>query len=67
MDMAQLHGNGWSQDRSQRRQMTSLERWNVQECDESATARPIELRGSIYLAFCKRWAPQWIDDEDELN
>ena len=65
--MAQLHGNGWSTSRGQRHQMAPLERWKIQESDETEAARPIELRGSTYLAFCKRWAPQWLDDEDEAN
>jgi len=65
--MAQLHGNGWSHGRGRRHQAAPLERWNNQEPDETEIARPIELRGSTYLAFCKRWAPQWIGDEDELN
>jgi hypothetical protein len=65
--MAQLHGNGWSQGRGHRHQMAPLERWKTQESDESETARPIELRGSMYLAFCKRWAPLWIEDEDQVE
>jgi hypothetical protein len=63
--MAQLHGNGWSHHRTQPRQFSSPERWSIEGPDDAEVAQPIALRGSTYLAFCKVWAPVWIDEEDE--
>ena len=25
----------------------------------------IEIRGSTYLAYCKAWAPLWVDPDEE--
>lgn len=31
----------------------------------SPTSGTIEIRGSTYLAYCKSWAPAWIDPDDD--
>jgi hypothetical protein len=63
--MAELHGNGWSKKNNS---MASLGAWGRLDDDESKDKRnPIELRGMAYVAFCKQWAPHWIDEESETE
>ena len=61
--MAELHGNGWSKSRDNKNGMAPLGAWSLSKSDESEPRNPIELRGNAYIAFCKPWAPTWIDDE----
>ncbi len=63
--MAELHGNGngWSKSRDNKNGMAPPGSWSLSKSDESEPRNPIELRGSAYIAFCKPWAPLWIDEE----
>ena len=38
--------------------------WSKDMVEETGPRNPIELHGDAYIAFCKAWAPQWIDDEE---
>ena len=60
--MAELHGNGWS--KNKQRSMGPLGAWGLDD-EESEPRNPIELHGNAYIAFCKPWAPVWVDDETE--
>ncbi len=35
------------------------------EAAAAPSSGTIEIRGSTYLAYCKAWAPVWIDPDDE--
>ena len=37
--------------------------WSLSKSEESEPRNPIELHGNAYIAFCKPWAPVWIDEE----
>ena len=37
--------------------------WSLSKGDESEPRNPIELHGTAYIAFCKPWAPVWVDEE----
>ena len=63
--MAELHGNGWS--KNKQRTMTPLGAWGRLDDEDSAPRNPIELHGNAYIAFCKPWAPVWVDDETESD
>jgi len=63
--MAELHGNGWP--KNKQRAMAPLGAWG-RLADEDCTPRnPIELHGTAYIAFCKPWAPKWVEDEAEAD
>lgn len=63
--MAQLHGNGWSNGRDNNNRITPVGAWARTKSEENEIPRnPIEFRGSSYLAFCKVWAPLWIDEDE---
>lgn len=32
-----------------------------------ATAACFEIHGNAYIAYCKAWAPVWIDEEEDLD
>ena len=32
-----------------------------------APAACFEIHGNAYIAYCKAWAPVWIDEEEELD
>jgi hypothetical protein len=61
--MAELHGNGWSKRRDNKNGMAHVGAWSLSKGDDSEPRNPIELHGSAYIAFCKPWAPTWIDEE----
>jgi hypothetical protein len=61
--MAQLHGNGWSNNRNNNR-MSPVGSWAKEPSEVSEPRNPIELRGSMFIAFCKPWAPLWIDEDE---
>jgi hypothetical protein len=64
--MAELHGNGWLKSRDNKHGkhgMAPRGAWSLSKDDESEPRNPIELHGNAYIAFCKPWAPLWIDDE----
>jgi hypothetical protein len=65
--MAELHGNGWSMKRDNNNGMSPLGSWSTSDIDESEPRNPIELHGSAYIAFCKRWAPIWVEPEDSAD
>ncbi len=61
--MAELHGNGWSKSRDNKSGMAHMGSWSLSKSDESEPRNPIEVHGTAYIAFCKPWAPVWIDEE----
>jgi hypothetical protein len=64
--MAELHGNGWA--KKGHNAMASLGAWGRLDDEENREKRnPIELRGLAYIAFCKQWAPRWVDEEAEAE
>jgi hypothetical protein len=65
--MAQLHGNGWSNGRDNNTRTTPIGSWSRTKPEETEPRNPIELRGSTYLAFCKVWAPLWVDEEEQID
>jgi hypothetical protein len=69
LNMAQLHGNGWSNGRrdNNKNRMTPIGSWSRTKPEETEPRNPIELRGSTYLAFCKVWAPLWIDEDEAID
>jgi hypothetical protein len=63
--MAELHGNGWSKRDNKKNRIVSIDPWSDDDLiEESGPRDPIELRGNAYLAFCKAWAPMWVDPEE---
>jgi hypothetical protein len=62
--MAELHGNGWSMKRDNNNRMAPLGGWSTADLEEAQPRNPIELHGSAYIAFCKPWAPMWIEPEE---
>ena len=65
--MAELHDNGWSKNRDNRNDVVPLGSWSRSELDDIGPRNPIEVHGSAYIAFCKPWAPLWIDPEEESD
>jgi hypothetical protein len=63
--MRELHGNGWA--KNKQRTVAPLGAWGRLDDEESTPRNPIEVRGSAYIAFCKPWAPAWVDDEVESH
>ncbi len=61
--MAELHGNGWS--KKNQNALASLGSWGRLSEDERERRSPIELHGNTYIAFCKPWAPIWVDEETQ--
>jgi hypothetical protein len=66
-DMAELHGNGWSMNRDSNKRMAPLGSWSDSKIDEPEPRNPIELHGSAYIAFCKPWAPMWVDPDEAAD
>jgi hypothetical protein len=66
--MAELHGNGWPKRDNKKNRLVSIDSWADDDLiDEPAGPRdPIELHGAAYIAFCKPWAPLWVDPEEML-
>jgi hypothetical protein len=62
--MAELHGNGWSMNRDNNNGMAPLGSWSRSKSEETEPRNPIEVHGTAYIAFCKPWAPMWIDPEE---
>ncbi len=62
--MAQLHGNGWSGNQEHVHRMAPMGAWAKSKLEENEMKNPIEVHGANYVAFCKSWAPEWIEDED---
>ena len=62
--MAELHGNP---SKNKQRTMTPLGAWGRLDEEDSQPRNPIEVRGNAYIAFCKPWAPVWVDDETETD
>jgi len=59
--MAELHGNGWS--KKNPNAMASLGAWGRLDDEDKERRNPIDFHGNAYIAFCKPWAPRWIDEE----
>lgn len=38
--------------------------WSRSNSEETESRNPIEVHGSAYIAFCKPWAPIWIEPEE---
>ncbi|HET6474141.1 MAG TPA: hypothetical protein VFG38_20055 [Pseudomonadales bacterium] len=62
--MAELHGNP---SKNKQRTMAPLGAWGRLDEEDSQPRNPIEVRGNAYIAFCKPWAPVWVDDETETD
>src|SRR5262245_21188458 len=67
-DMAELRGDGWPKNQHNNLHnkdgRTSMGSWSDYLIEETGPRNPIELHGAAYIAFCKAWAPQWIEDEE---
>jgi hypothetical protein len=63
--MAELRGNGWS--KNKQNTMAPLGAWGRLDEEDGEPRNPIELHGNAYIAFCKPWAPVWIDDETDTD
>jgi hypothetical protein len=63
-DMAELHGNGWPKNQDNNDGRAPMGSWSKDMVEETGPRNPIELHGAAYIAFCKAWAPQWIDDDE---
>jgi len=47
--------------------MAPLGSWSKSKVEESEPRNPIEVHGTAYIAFCKPWAPAWIDPEEGID
>ena len=47
--------------------MAPLGAWGRLDDEENQPRNPIEVRGNAYIAFCKPWAPAWVDEESEAD
>lgn len=65
--MAQVHEHASGSDPAPAHHALNAVNWplSTTEAAASPTHGMIEIRGSTYLAYCKSWAPVWIDPDDE--
>ncbi len=44
--------------------MAPLGVWSKSKVEEAEPRTPIEVRGAAYIAYCKPWAPLWVDPDE---